>query len=184
MGIQSMESRRSLFPDIYPNNDNYPLYQSFLKHYKLGLILNEVFRLKYYDTLFPAMETMRDTLSGMPPPGNQTQSESASATLAQSHIDYSMQSNKVKSGSPQILASTIGSAATDQTEAAQEMEASDEEQEVAAAEEGEEEEESDSDEYEYEYEYEYENEYEDEYDDDDDSSDEENQGVDRDVGRK
>eukprot|EP00485_Elphidium_margaritaceum_P002432 CAMPEP_0202691604 /NCGR_PEP_ID=MMETSP1385-20130828/6276_1 /ASSEMBLY_ACC=CAM_ASM_000861 /TAXON_ID=933848 /ORGANISM="Elphidium margaritaceum" /LENGTH=173 /DNA_ID=CAMNT_0049347037 /DNA_START=26 /DNA_END=544 /DNA_ORIENTATION=+ len=67
MGIQSMGSQRENFPDIYPTDDNWDLYQSFMEKYKLGLIFNEVLRLKYYNTLFPAMETMQTTLSDSPP---------------------------------------------------------------------------------------------------------------------
>lgn len=56
------KTKKELFPDLYPTVDNLEIYQSFLSHYQIGLLLSSVLELKYYQTLFPAMEHIRNTL--------------------------------------------------------------------------------------------------------------------------
>ena len=160
-GLQQMkETRRELFPDLYPTDDNYPLYQSFLEKYKFGTILNEVFRLKYYNTLFPAMDTMRNTLSDIEP-----------------SIDYSSQSSRDKS-SPQILASTFNNTTSNDVSNEEEDDMietrEDEDQSMYQMNDNnEEDDDEESDEYDYEYEYEYETDDEYEHEEDEEEEDEE-----------
>merc|ERR1712130_591010 len=138
-----MESRRDLFPDLEPSNDNFPLYQSFLEKYKLGMILNETMRLKYYNRLFPAMDAMRCTLSN---------------NRSSTDIEDRTESVDKDDGSEQILASTINNN-TDTIEEEEDAgtveyeydEESDENEENNQEEDG-----ASESEYEYEYEYEYE----------------------------
>ena len=155
-GLQQMkETRRELFPDLYPTTDNFPLYQSFLEKYKLGTILNEVFRLKYYNTLFPAMDTMRNTLSDIEP--QQLQS------VPNPSIDYSTQSSRDKS-SPQVLASTFNTPSNEeQDDLIEEQENENEDEDQTMYQMNNDEDDEKSDEYDYDYEYEYEYETDDEY---------------------
>lgn len=172
LGLQSVESRRDLFPDLEPSDDNFALYQSFLEKYKLGMILNETMRLKYYNTLFPAMDTMRNTLSD-------------NHGALDENIDESTQVVKDES-SAQVLASSISNNFTKNDEEEDAEYEYDDDDDDSGEEEEEEEQEiqssiSDDDEDdddnsgEYEYEYEYEYETDDEFDDDDAQNDKNNQ---------
>eukprot|EP01083_Nonionella_stella_P193808 715351_1 len=139
MGAEVLkESRREIFEDLEPSEDNYPLYQSFLEKHKLGMILNEAFRLKYYNTLFPALDTMRNTLSD----------NNTNINISSTPIDtHKMQ---MQSSEPQILASTINNDSNSDNDD-DDLQYDDEEYE----EEIEGESFEDDDGYEYEYEYEY-----------------------------
>merc|ERR1712129_90691 len=150
------ESRRDLFPDLEPTNDNFPLYQSFLEKYKLGMILNETMRMKYYNTLFPAMDAMRCTLSN--------NSRSYADIVSDANIEDRTESvSNVDEVREQVLASSINNnkeTIVEEDEYEYDDESDDEEEEKK---------ENQDEESEYEYEYEYEYETDDEFDEGDDA---------------
>ena len=173
-------SRRDMFPDLEPSTDNFPLYQSFLEKYKMGMILDEVFRMRYYGQLYPAMETMMDILSDRPLSKTEKSDKSdapfigleekldSSVNIPNENIDFIRSDTNDKS-SPQVLASTINNKEMedDGEEEGGSDEYYDEEYDYEYDEDSEEEQgdgEAEESEYEYEYEYEYESdgEFEDE----------------------
>ena len=139
----------------------------------MGMILDEVFRMRYYGQLYPAMENMREILTDGPPlsthrgktersdksaaaPFMETREETdSSPTIPHENIDFIQSSDN---SSPQVLASsTINNAKVDDEE--EEEGTGDEYYDEYEYDEESEEEEGDGNEEESEYEYEYEYEY-------------------------
>ena len=64
LGLRRPWNDVGAFPELSPygKKDNYELYQSYLEHYKVGLLLSQTFKLDYYHRLFPGMENVRNVL--------------------------------------------------------------------------------------------------------------------------
>ncbi|ETO30068.1 hypothetical protein RFI_07055 [Reticulomyxa filosa] len=58
----SQERQKYLLPELNKDTKNKELHNSFLEHYKIGMLLNNIMRVQYYNTLFPATHHLYNTL--------------------------------------------------------------------------------------------------------------------------